>query len=74
MSGRRSELEEKLLEDIKDLQRMSVEVWLGYNVSGDLVQIRKKINGVWYKRVVELVGVTDLVVDTWDKFGSWAEV
>lgn len=50
------------------------EVWLGYNANGDLVEIRKQIDGTWYTRPVRLDGVTDFVVATWDKFEGWTEV
>jgi len=50
------------------------EVWLGYNVDGELVEIRQKVDGKWFKRAVKLAGVTDFDVDSWDKFEGWGEV
>jgi len=50
------------------------EVWLGYNADGDLVEIKKKVDGKWYSRPVRLDGVTDFEVATWDKFEGWSEV
>ena len=50
------------------------EVWLGYNENGDLVEIRKKVEGKWYSRPVRLDGVTDFTVAAWDKFEGWSEV
>jgi len=50
------------------------EVWLGYNVDGELVEIRQKVDDKWFKRTVKLAGVTDFDVASWDKFEGWGEV
>lgn len=62
------------LQKIRQLIARSPEIWLGYNADGDLVEIRKNVDGKWFKRSVKLVGVTDFTVDTWDKFEGWEEV
>lgn len=64
----------KAYKAIHDAIATSYEVWLGYNANGDLVEIRKNVDGKWFKRAVKLAGVTDFTVATWDKFESWSEV
>jgi len=62
------------LKDILNAKRLSPEVRLGYNASGDLVEIRKVINGVTYKREVDDPDVTDKTVSKWVTYGAWKEV
>lgn len=62
------------LQKIRQLIARSPEVWLGYNADGDLVEIRKNVNGKWFKRAVKLAGVTDFEVATWDKLEGWEEM
>jgi len=67
MSGRVSEAEERLL-------ALRAPMKLAYNAAGDLVSIYVKWKGKWWKQPVRLVGVTDFVEKTYDKFEQWTEV
>ena len=50
---------------------MSPKVELGYNAVGDMVTIRKSINGITYDRLISDPGVADKVVDKWIEYGAW---
>jgi hypothetical protein len=50
---------------------LSPKVELGYNAAGDMVSIRKVINGITYTRTITDPDVADAVVDKWIEYGTW---
>ena len=53
---------------------LSNEVWLGYNVDGDLLEIMKNIGGIWFKRIIDDPDISDNIVSRWVKYLEYETV
>lgn len=47
---------------------------MGYNVGGDLIQIKKTFLGITWLRVIADPNVADNAVDRWVEYGDWSIV
>jgi hypothetical protein len=45
---------------------------LGYNVGGDLIQIKKTFLGIQWLRIITDPDVVDNTVDRWVEYGDWS--
>lgn len=64
----------ELLYAIKDQtldQKLTPTVRLGYNTAGDLVEVRKTIDGVTHARLIDDPDVADKTVVKWVEYGAW---
>lgn len=65
----------EVLHAIKDLnldQKLTSKVELGYNAGGDMIQIKKTVDGTERLRIITDPDVTDNVVDKWVVYGEWS--
>lgn len=53
---------------------LSPKVELGYNVGGDLIQIKKTFLGITWLRIITDADIIDNVVNKWVEFGDWSVV
>ena len=51
---------------------LSPKTEIGYNVGGDLIQIKKTFLGITWKRVITDSDVADNVVNKWVEYGDWS--
>ena len=51
---------------------LSPKVELGYNVGGDLIQIKKTFIGITWLRVITDADIIDNVVNKWIVYGDWS--
>ena len=52
----------------------TAEIQVGYNAAGDMVALKKVVDGVTYQRDVTDPDVADTTVDRWVVYGTWAVV
>ena len=50
----------------------TAEIQIGYNAAGDIVSLKKVVDGVTYQRDVTDPDVADTTVDRWVVYGAWA--
>ena len=53
---------------------LTPKVELGYNVGGDLIQIKKTFLSITWLRIITDPDVVDNVVNKWVEFGDWSVV
>jgi len=53
---------------------LSPKTELGYNVGGDLIQIKKTFLGITWLRVITDPNIADNAVDRWVQYGDWSIV
>lgn len=51
---------------------LSPKVELGYNVGGDLIQIKKTFLSITWLRIITDPDVADNTVSKWVTFGDWS--
>ena len=67
----------EVLYAIKDLtldQKLTSKVELGYNVGGDMIQIKKTVDGTEHLRIITDPDIADNVVSKWIEYGEWSVV
>lgn len=53
---------------------LSPKAQLGYNVGGDLIQIKKTFLGITWLRIITDPDIADNVVNRWVTYGDWSVV
>jgi hypothetical protein len=53
---------------------LSPKTEIGFNVGGDLIQIKKTFLGITWLRVITDPNVADNVIDRWVEYGDWSIV
>lgn len=54
------------------IRTLTPKTQLGYNVGGDLIQIKKTFIGITWTRVITDPDVADNVVNKWVVYGEWS--
>ena len=51
---------------------LSPKTEIGFNVGGDLIQMKKTFLGITWLRVITDPDIADNVVDRWVEYGDWS--
>jgi len=64
----------KELKEIKKLEHLRPETWIGLNAEGRIVKIRKYVQGEWWEREIDDPDVVNKNVVKWIKLSSWKKI